>query len=96
MQRLQPISCPNDLSDYLDLYGVNITEPQRKALGKFWGFLQIRKGKTSINGYPIALYIANLKIAEKGASRMATQWLPLALLVLIRNNTINAKNLCTL
>ena len=73
LQRLQPISCPNDLSDYLDLYGVNITEPQRKALGKFWGFLQIRKGKTSINGYPIALYIANLKIAEKGASRMANR-----------------------
>lgn len=71
LRKMYPITCPNDLSDYLEVHGKNITDTQRKALGKFWGFVQTRKGKTSINGYPIALYQANLKIAEKGESKMS-------------------------
>ena len=70
LRKMQPVTYPNDLSDYQDVHGKNITDTQRKALGKFWGFVQTRKGKTSINGYPIALYQANLKIAEKGESKM--------------------------
>ena len=71
LRKMYPVTCPNDLSDYQDVHGKNITDTQRKALGKFWGFVQTRKGKTSINGYPITLYQANLKIAEKGESKMS-------------------------
>lgn len=71
LRKMYPVTCPNDLFDYQDVHGKNITDTQRKALGKFWGFVQTRKGKISINGSPITLYQANLKIAEKGESKMS-------------------------
>ena len=70
LRNLQPVRRPVDLADYLSLYGTNLTDKQRKGLGKLWGFLRVRKNITSINGFPIANYEENLTIAERGKSNM--------------------------
>ncbi|WP_067047558.1 integrase [Methanofollis ethanolicus] len=73
LRSLQPIKIPTDLSDYKEMYGTNITDPQRKGLQKFFNFLRDKELRTEWNGYDLSLFWGNLKIAEKGEANMSSR-----------------------
>ena len=73
LRSLQPIKIPTDLSDYKEMYGKNITDPQRKGLLKFFNFLRDKELRMEWNGYDISLFRGNLKIAESGEANMGSR-----------------------
>jgi intergrase/recombinase len=73
LRSLQAIRIPTDLSDYKEMYGKNITDPQRKGLLKFFNFLRDKELRTEWNGYDISLFRGNLKIAESGEANMGSR-----------------------
>ena len=73
LRSLQPVRTPTDLSEYQEMYGTNITDPQRKGLLKFFRFIKTKELRKEWNGYEIGSYLDNLKIAETGAAKKGSR-----------------------
>jgi len=73
LRSLQPVRTPTDLSEYQEIYGTNITDPQRKGLLKFFRFIKTKELRKVWNGYDIGSYLDNLKIAETGAAKKGSR-----------------------
>lgn len=70
MKKLDDVYSPVDLSDYKDNHGTALGDKQRKGLLKLFKFIETKKLSSELNGYPLEIWRANLRIAESGEERM--------------------------